>query len=127
MYYNLPQIIIDYLAEVILLEIDYPEIGKRISFRRKELRLTQEELSDLTGISINQISNLENSHSVPTIDSILKLSKALGTTPDYFLLGITKSISGVKINRIAEQSLLSSDKQQSLIYEFISLLQREDY
>ena len=109
------------------MEIDYPEIGKRISFRRKELRLTQEELSDLTGISINQISNLENSHSVPTIDSILKLSKALGTTPDYFLLGITKSISGVKINRIAEQSLLSSDKQQSLIYEFISLLQREDY
>jgi transcriptional regulator with XRE-family HTH domain len=112
---------------VICLEVNYHEIGERIFSRRKELGLTQEKLSDLTGLSLNQISNLENSYSVPTVDTLLKLSEALKVTPDYFLLGITKEINSAAINRIAEAALLSTNKQQDLIYEFISLLQKRDY
>ncbi|MCL1863475.1 MAG: helix-turn-helix domain-containing protein [Defluviitaleaceae bacterium] len=59
-------------------------IGKQIAKRRKDLRMTQETVANLTEISENQISNLENNHCVPTVETILKLSKALKVTPDYF-------------------------------------------
>ena len=108
------------------MKIDNSEIGGRVLSRRKELRLTQEGLSELSGISKNQISNIENGHSTPTADSIVKLSKALEVTPDYFLLGAAKSIDGAAINRIAEKAKLVSDKQQNLIYEFITMLLKED-
>ena len=122
------KVIIDCLQEVIGLElvINYEEIGVRISSRRKELNMTQGDLSKLIDMSVNQISNLENNHAVPTISTILKLSRALGVTPDYFLLGISKSINGTTINRIAEKALLFSEKQQNLIYEFMSVLRKED-
>ena len=59
------------------MEANYQEIGKRISSRRKELNLTQEVLAEKVEMSVNQISNIENSKSVPSVDTILKLSEAL--------------------------------------------------
>ena len=112
---------------MVALEIDYSEIGRRISARRKELYLTQEALTGITGISTNQLSNIENNRSVPTVESIMKLSEALKVTPDYFLLGIVKNINSESIQAISQKSLLCSKKQQKLVYEFISLLIRENY
>ena len=109
------------------MNINYHEIGKRISARRKELKLTQEELTNITEISTNQLSNLENSRSVPTVETILKLSSAMNVTPDYFLLGITKKINSLPVSQIAEKALLCTKKQQNLIIEFISLLLKENY
>ena len=109
------------------LDINYHEIGDRITARRKQLRLTQETVTNLTGISTNQLSNLENNRSVPTVETVLKLSEALKVTPDYFLLGITKSIEGTPVADIAQKSLLCTDKQKRLVLDFISLLVSENY
>ena len=109
------------------MEINYSEIGTRIVARRKELNLTQEALTNLTDISTNQLSNLENSRSVPTVETIMKLSEALQVTPDYFLLGISKNIDGTPLDAIARKSLLCIERQQKLVYEFITLLIRENY
>ena len=109
------------------MEINYHEIGGRIYARRKELRLTQEAVTNLTGISTNQLSNIENSRSVPTVETILKLSEALGVTPDYFLLGIVKSLGDAPVADIAQKALLCTDKQKRRISDFISLLIKDNY
>ena len=109
------------------MSIDHSEIGTRIAARRKELHLTQEALTNLTDISTNQLSNLENNRSVPTVETILKLSEALQVTPDYFLLGTVKNIGGTAVNAIARKALLCTERQQHLIYDFITLLIREKY
>ena len=109
------------------MEINYNEIGKRIFTRRKQLNLTQEAITNLSGIRTNQLSNLENNHSVPTVETILKLSETLKVTPDYFLLGISKSIDDVPIADIAQKALLCTEKQKRIISEFISLLIKENY
>lgn len=106
---------------------NYNEIGKRIALRRKELQMTQEMLTNLTDISTNQLSNIENNHSVPTIETITKLCEALKVTPDYFLLGIVKDSDDKLVNSIAQKALLCTEKQQKLVYEFISLLIKENY
>ena len=109
------------------MEIDYNKIGTRLSARRKELKLTQEMLSSLTDISINQLSNIENNHSVPTIETITKFCEALKVTPDYFLLGISKDVDNDSVKAISQKALLCTEKQQNLIYEFISILIKENY
>ena len=109
------------------MKVNYNEIGKRILERRKELGLTQEAITELTGISTNQVSNLENSRSVPTVETVLKLSEAMNVTPDYFLLGVARSTERAPIADITNKSLLCTDKQIQLISEFITLLIKENY
>ena len=104
-------------------------IGGQITKRRKDLCMTQEAVANLTDISENQISNIENNHCVPTVETILKLSKALKVTPDYILLG-TGQRNGVEnkiVAEIIEKSFLCTEKQQKLIREFVLLLTKEDY
>ena len=109
------------------LVIDFAEIGIRIAKRRKELKMTQEALTNYIDMSINQLSNIENSHSVPTIETILKLSHALKVTPDYFLLGISKDVIVETLTEIGERAVLCTEKQQRLVCDFIDLLIRENY
>ena len=109
------------------MRIDYSEIGTRVYARRKELNLTQETLTNLTDISTNQISNIENNRSVPTIETILKLCSALNVTPDYFLLVIVKNTDREIYNAISQKALLCTRKQQELVYEFMSLLIKNNY
>jgi len=52
-------------------------LGRMIKSARQERNLTQEQLGDLVGVQKAQISKLENSTNSATIDTILKVFKAL--------------------------------------------------
>ncbi len=52
-------------------------LGKMIKTARKERNLTQEELGKLVGVQKSQISKLESSANSATIETILKVFKAL--------------------------------------------------
>lgn len=52
-------------------------LGKMIKSARQERHLTQEELGKLIGIQKAQISKLESSANSATIDTIIKVFKAL--------------------------------------------------
>lgn len=65
--------------------------GHRIMMRRKQLGLNQSELAELTGISDNQISNIENGRSFPKLSNFLILCDVLNCNADYLLSGIIKT------------------------------------
>ncbi|HOA55132.1 MAG: helix-turn-helix transcriptional regulator [Acetivibrionales bacterium] len=104
------------------MSIDYRSLGKRIAKRRKVLNLTQEDVAEATGLSNNFISNIENSYSIPSIDSLLKICEAIDTTPDYLLLGnISYSDAEEDLrNRINRRLKLCNHKQLKLIERFVS-------
>lgn len=52
-------------------------LGRMIKATRKEQNLTQEELGELVGVKKSQISKLENHTNSATIETILKVFKAL--------------------------------------------------
>lgn len=58
-------------------ELRMDVLGKMIKAARKERNLTQEELGKLIGVQKAQISKLESSANSATIDTILKVFKAL--------------------------------------------------
>jgi len=58
-------------------ELRMDVLGKMIKKARQERNLTQEELGQLVGVQKAQISKLESSANSATIDTILKVFKAL--------------------------------------------------
>ncbi|MCB0539613.1 MAG: helix-turn-helix transcriptional regulator [Bacteroidetes bacterium] len=58
-------------------ELRMDVLGKMIKTARKERNLTQEQLGILVGVRKSQISKLESSANSATIDTILKVFKAL--------------------------------------------------
>jgi DNA-binding XRE family transcriptional regulator len=58
-------------------ELRMDVLGKMIKTARQERNLTQEELGRLVGVQKSQISKLESSANSATIDTILKVFKAL--------------------------------------------------
>lgn len=58
-------------------ELRMDVLGKMIKSARQQRRLTQEELGKLIGVQKAQISKLESSANSATIDTILKVFRAL--------------------------------------------------
>jgi HTH-type transcriptional regulator/antitoxin HipB len=58
-------------------ELRMDVLGKMIKTARQERNLTQEELGRLVGVQKAQISKLESSANSATIDTLLKVFKAL--------------------------------------------------
>jgi HTH-type transcriptional regulator / antitoxin HipB len=58
-------------------ELRMDVLGRMIKSARQERKLTQEELGRLVGVQKSQISKLESSANSATIDTIIKVFKAL--------------------------------------------------
>lgn len=102
------------------MEINYAQLGRRIALRRKTLNLTQDDVAEATGLSNNHISNIENNHSIPSIDTLMKICIALDSTPDYFLLGAIRSTDESLQGDIKSKIKLCGEKKLKLIDNFIT-------
>ena len=58
-------------------ELSMDVLGRMIKTARQERNLTQEQLGQLVGVQKSQISKLESSTNSATIDTILKVFRAL--------------------------------------------------
>lgn len=63
------------------------EMGKRIMQRRKQMNLSQEELSEIADVSPQLMSTAERGTKAIRPENLLKISKALGVSADYLLSG----------------------------------------
>lgn len=69
------------------MELDYIRLGKRIAQRRKQLKLKQNVLAEMLGISNNYLSSIECGKEHPSLEIIVNICNTLQVTPDYLLLG----------------------------------------
>lgn len=53
-------------------------IGEQIRLRRKELMITQPDLADIAGISVNTLYKIERGQANPTIEVLDKILNVLG-------------------------------------------------
>lgn len=102
------------------MDIDYALLGKRIAKRRRVLNLTQDDVAEATGLSNNHISNIENNHSIPSLETLMKICNVLNTTPDYFLLGVIRHTEDSALPEICEKIKLCNDKKLKLIDHFVT-------
>lgn len=62
-------------------------IGTRISHRRKQMRLSQEQLAELADVSVKTVSYAENGHKALRPKNIVRFAKALNMDISYLLTG----------------------------------------
>lgn len=63
------------------------QIGSRILSRRKQLRMTQEELAEKAGITPQTVSSAELGKKALRPENIIRICSALDISTDYLLLG----------------------------------------
>lgn len=90
------------------------DMGKRISERRKDMRLSQEELAELADVSPQLLSTAERGTKALRPENLLKISTALGVSADYLLTGeiIDKDLSAIsdKLKNTSPTQLRSIEK-----------------
>ncbi len=65
--------------------MDAKKLGKKIKIARIELDMNQTDLADKIKAKQKSISRYENGLSMPSIDTLVKIAKALKKKPAYFL------------------------------------------
>lgn len=83
--------------------MDTVELGKRIKNRRLELKLTQSDIKQKTGISTGNLSDIERGRSAPSASALCELSDVLECSVDYILFGKSRNTDKSKLSDIREQ------------------------
>jgi transcriptional regulator with XRE-family HTH domain len=65
--------------------MDAKKLGKKIKLARVEADMTQADLAEATGILQKSISRYETGASLPTLDTLERVAKALKKPFGYFL------------------------------------------
>lgn len=79
------------IKQVIDMELDYLQLGKRIADRRRQMNLKQNALAEYVGISNNYLSSIEGGKERPSLEIIVGICNALQVTPDFLLMGTMHS------------------------------------
>ena len=73
--------------------MDYVLLGKRIRDERLLLRLTLEKLAERTDKSINFIGQIERGEGKPSLETMVDIANALGTTVDSLLQDNVRAVN----------------------------------
>ncbi len=65
--------------------MDAKRLGKKIRMGRVEMDLTQTQLAQRIGGKQKSISRYETGASLPSLDTLVKIAKALRKRPSHFL------------------------------------------
>lgn len=96
-------------------------ISKRIKEERKRLALTQEEVACKAEIGTKFLSSIERNTSKPSLDTFIKIAKALNTSCDNLIKKRDKNFTEKENLNYSIQYLFStlSKKQQEQIIDII--------
>lgn len=98
------------------------DIGKRISERRKDMKLSQEELAELAEVSPQLLSTAERGTKALRPENLLKISTALGASVDYLLTGeIIDNDLSIISNKLKNASSTQVRSIEKIIDECINL------
>jgi len=70
------------------MEINYKGIGERIRKCRKQQKLTQAQLAEMSKLSDTNISHIERGATKLSLPSLISIANALNTTVDYLLMDV---------------------------------------
>ena len=107
---------------MILVELNYVEIGNRIVQRRIHAGIKQTNLAETVGISNNYLSSIERGKERPSLEILVSICNALHVTPDYLLMGNMHS-NNIPQN-ITDGLRLCSENDLDLILAIVQIMVR---
>lgn len=105
--------------EVNQLNMDFYELGKRIKTERKKKKITQEELAEKVGLSVQHINNIENNRKKCSLETFVKIANVLSVSTDYLLQNYLEIDKPSKITFLGKNLQDSTPRELDLIAQII--------
>lgn len=124
---NIPHINVDYFEDLTgdidkseAGEVD--EVGTRIRQLREERAISLEDLSSLTGFTVQRLEEIESGKEQPQLGMVMKLSKALDSAVGRLVSGMgTKLYSITRKNERKQVARSASKTGKKNVYSYMSL------
>lgn len=84
------------------IDLNYELLGKRLRAIRKKRGLTQEQVSELAGISPQHYSGIETGGAKVSLPALVRLCNALNTTPNDILMDSVTQSTPMFLRDVAE-------------------------
>lgn len=65
--------------------VDYVAMGRRMKLKRREKKMSQEEMAKAVQISMSFYGNIERGKRIPSIDTLVAIANVLDVGTDYLL------------------------------------------
>lgn len=101
--------------------VNYENVGNKIRERRNFLKVTQENLANDINVSASFISDIENGRRKMSLETIIKISIALKTSLDYFVLDNVKDVklkNNIKFDELKNILGTVDEKKESVFLDF---------
>lgn len=99
-------------------------IGQRIKKLRKERGYTQQQFSEIIGLSTNYLSDIERGRSSARLDKLVTIINSLECSADDVFADVTKFGYKIKVSRLSEKldQLSPEDRERAfaVLEAFIS-------
>lgn len=103
------------------------QMGKRLVSRRKQLRLTQEELAERADMTTQTISTAETGKKALRPENIIKLCVALDISADYLLMGkVGSSDYDILSQKVSQLSPSQYRHLEDVIDAYIAALKEQE-
>ena len=104
------------------MDMDFANIGKRIQATRMENKITQKEMADFLGLSMNYISKLENGKTKIELKTFIKICDFLNISIYEIKKKKTDHIIRYMDKDLYELIIKCNLEKQKLIYNMVKLL-----
>lgn len=101
--------------------VNYESLGNKIRERRNFLKVTQENLANDINVSASFISDIENGRRKMSLETMIKISIALKTSLDYFILDNVKDVklkNNTKFDELKNILGTVDKKKESVFLDF---------
>ena len=106
--------------------IDYKMIGSRIKTKRKEARLTQEQLAERVSVTVGYISQIERGITKPNLEMLAQLCTVLGCDLPYLTDGVILGAKDYLSDEIYKKFALLSEKSKTMISDIIDIILKNE-
>ena len=97
--------------------MDYKELGNSVREARTIYGITQSNLAERVGCSVQHISHIETGHTKASLPLLVKIANTLHVSVDYLLQEENSSELSISIE-------VRSEKEKALIYSIVDGLRK---
>ena len=102
--------------------MNYATIGQNIRTYRTRKKLRQEDLAELTDLSVTYIGMVERGEKIPSLETFINILNALEVSADVVLADVLKTGYEVKSSLIAEKISTLAPAERDKVLDVVNTL-----
>lgn len=102
--------------------MNFDSIGKNIRKYRIGRKLRQEDLAEKTGLSVTYIGMIERGEKIPSLETFISITNALGVSSDMILADVIETGYTVKNSLLDEKLSKLTKEDREKIYAVIDTM-----